>query len=168
VAIPCVIVGNSAADTYTALRFRPFIETAETAMEATSEAFDRVPFNRLLGLRLGERAEPGRACVELDARDELMQENGVLHGGVISAAADTACVYAVLRALPPPKPHHRHRVQDQLPRERPGRCGGHSDRDDGESGAPDRGCRGDGHARISIAGYTSWTGMGKTAYAGPT
>ena len=58
------------------------------------------PCNQLLGLRLVDRA-PGRAEVALRARDELRQEEGVVHGGVLATLLDTAAVYAVHPDLGP-------------------------------------------------------------------
>jgi uncharacterized protein (TIGR00369 family) len=60
---------------------------------------DRTPVHRLLGLCLLDR-QPGRAEVELAARAELAQEEGVVHGGVLAALLDTAAVYAVHPDLP--------------------------------------------------------------------
>jgi uncharacterized protein (TIGR00369 family) len=57
------------------------------------------PCNRLLGLRLVDRA-PGRAEVVLAARDDLRQEEGVIHGGILATLLDTAAVYAVHPDLP--------------------------------------------------------------------
>jgi uncharacterized protein (TIGR00369 family) len=60
--------------------------------------FDQTPCNRLLGLQL-VRAEPERTEVLLPLRPELLQEEGVVHGGLIAALADTAAVYLLLPAL---------------------------------------------------------------------
>ena len=40
------------------------------------------------------RATPGRAVLEVDVRDDLLQQNGFLHGGVLSYAADNALTFA--------------------------------------------------------------------------
>lgn len=58
------------------------------------------PFSVLLGTRLTEFGA-GRATLELDARDELRQQNGFLHGGVLSYAADNAITFAGGTALGP-------------------------------------------------------------------
>src|SRR5271169_486950 len=49
------------------------------------------PFNRLLGIK-GEWIEPGRAVLLLPVREELIGDprRPALHGGAISALADTA------------------------------------------------------------------------------
>ncbi|MFC7546484.1 PaaI family thioesterase [Plantactinospora sp. GCM10030261] len=51
------------------------------------------PFSVLLGARLAEFGD-GTAVLELPARDELRQQNGYLHGGVLSYAADNALTFA--------------------------------------------------------------------------
>lgn len=51
------------------------------------------PFSRMLGARL-TIFEAGVATLELDIRDELRQQHGVLHGGVLSYAADNALTFA--------------------------------------------------------------------------
>jgi uncharacterized protein (TIGR00369 family) len=60
--------------------------------------FDDVPVNRKLGFRLIERNQDG-AVVEMSAADEFLQETGVIHGGIITALADTAAVYCLLPHL---------------------------------------------------------------------
>lgn len=58
----------------------------------TGLPFSRVPVNEFLGLRLDHRSQDS-AAVSVDARPEFVQEEGVFHGGIISAIADTAAVY---------------------------------------------------------------------------
>ena len=41
-------------------------------------------------------AEGGHSSVEMDVRDAVLQENGVIHGGFLTTLADSAGVYAVL------------------------------------------------------------------------
>jgi hypothetical protein len=43
----------------------------------------------------------GRATLEIDVRDELLQQNGYLHGGVLAYAADNALTFAGGSALGP-------------------------------------------------------------------
>lgn len=54
--------------------------------------FAATPSNLLLGLRLLGRS-PERSEVELPARAELAQEEGVVHGGLLATLADTAAVW---------------------------------------------------------------------------
>src|SRR5215217_3389974 len=73
-------------------------------MELTLELAEKVlasqPFSVLLGTRLVVFGE-GEAVLELDARDDLRQQNGYLHGGVLAYAADNAITFAGGSALGP-------------------------------------------------------------------
>jgi uncharacterized protein (TIGR00369 family) len=62
------------------------------------EAFERVPFAHLLQLELGEMKR-GEATLHLKVRDDLRQNNGVVHGGVIASLVDTAAAFAILTLL---------------------------------------------------------------------
>ena len=60
----------------------------------------RVPVNRFLGTTLVARGD-GRAEVALPLRPEFVQEEGVVHGGIVTALADTAAVYVLWPDLQP-------------------------------------------------------------------
>ena len=62
-------------------------------------AFARVPSNAFLGSRLLQRS-PERTEIELPVRPEFVQEEGVVHGGVLAMLADTAAVYLLWPDLP--------------------------------------------------------------------
>ena len=62
------------------------------------EAFASVPYARLLGLELGE-ITPGAVTIHLDIRDELRQNQGVVHGGAVASLIDTAAAFAVLTQI---------------------------------------------------------------------
>ena len=51
------------------------------------------PFSRLVGARITAFGG-GRAVLEVDVRDELRQQSGYLHGGVLAYAADNAITLA--------------------------------------------------------------------------
>lgn len=51
------------------------------------------PFSVLLGTEL-EIFEPGTAVLTLTVREELKQQHGFVHGGVLSYLADNALTYA--------------------------------------------------------------------------
>ncbi|MDO6441154.1 PaaI family thioesterase [Marinobacter sp. 2_MG-2023] len=51
------------------------------------------PFSVMLGTEL-EIFEPGTAVLTLVVRDELKQQHGFVHGGVVSYLADNALTYA--------------------------------------------------------------------------
>lgn len=59
------------------------------------------PFSRLLGAELMALA-PGRCELQVALRDELRQQNGFAHGGVVSYLADNALTYAGGAALAVP------------------------------------------------------------------
>lgn len=61
--------------------------------------FDAVPVNRLLGLQLVHRSAD-RVEVHLPVRPELLQEEGIVQGGLLTALADTAAVYLLWPDLP--------------------------------------------------------------------
>lgn len=64
------------------------------------EDFGDVPINRHVGLKLVSTA-PGAATVELEVSEELLQEYGVVHGGILALLADTSAVYSIRPALQP-------------------------------------------------------------------
>ncbi|MEU8764559.1 PaaI family thioesterase [Streptomyces sp. NPDC048659] len=69
-------------------------------MEFAQGILDAQPFSRLLGARITAFGPDG-ATLELDVRDELHQQNGFVHGGVLSYAADNALTFAAGAALGP-------------------------------------------------------------------
>ena len=62
------------------------------------EAFASVPYAKLLGLELGE-ISGGQATIHLTVRDELRQNQGVVHGGAVASLIDTAAAFAVVTEL---------------------------------------------------------------------
>ncbi len=62
-------------------------------------SFDRQRFMATIGARL-TRVEAGECDIELAVRDDLMQQHGFLHAGVLASAADSACGYAALSLMP--------------------------------------------------------------------
>jgi uncharacterized protein (TIGR00369 family) len=52
-----------------------------------------------IGARLS-RVEAGEVDIELNMRDDLVQQHGFLHAGVLATAADSACGYAALSLMP--------------------------------------------------------------------
>jgi uncharacterized protein (TIGR00369 family) len=61
---------------------------------------DAVPFAQLVGIKLNE-IKPGFAVLSVDVRQELIQNHGVVHGGVIASLADTAAAFAIASVLKP-------------------------------------------------------------------
>jgi uncharacterized protein (TIGR00369 family) len=67
-------------------------------VERAHAAFASVPYAKFLGLRLGE-IHQGQVSIHLDVRDELKQNQGVVHGGAIASLIDTASAFAVLTQI---------------------------------------------------------------------
>lgn len=62
-------------------------------LELARQVLAAQPFSVLLGTRLVAFGE-GVATLELDIRQDLLQQNGFVHGGVLSYAADNALTFA--------------------------------------------------------------------------
>ena len=63
------------------------------------ESFARQQVMRLIGASL-RRVEPGAVDIALPHRDDLTQQNGFLHAGVLTTVADSACGYAAYTLMP--------------------------------------------------------------------
>ena len=59
---------------------------------AGQQALKSQPFSALIGARLTSLSE-GKAVLEVPIREELLQQNGYVHGGVISYIADNALTF---------------------------------------------------------------------------
>jgi acyl-CoA thioesterase len=64
------------------------------------EKFDTNHFPKMLGLEL-ESIEPGRAVLSVAVRTELLQLQGVMHGGAIASLIDTAVAFAIIGVSQP-------------------------------------------------------------------
>jgi uncharacterized protein (TIGR00369 family) len=64
------------------------------------ESFARMRVMETFGARL-LRVAPGEVEIELPYREELGQQHGFLHAGVVTAVMDSACGYAALSLMPP-------------------------------------------------------------------
>jgi uncharacterized protein (TIGR00369 family) len=74
------------------------------AIDPAFEARVRGSFGRqramsLIGAEL-TRVEPGRCEIELAVRDDLTQQHGFVHGGIVGMIADTAGGYAGYTLMP--------------------------------------------------------------------
>ena len=69
-------------------------------LERIHKALATVPFAKLLGIEL-EDVAPGTATLGFDIRDDLKQNNGVVHGGAIASLVDSATAFAIISLLPP-------------------------------------------------------------------
>src|SRR2546423_13105167 len=64
-----------------------------------SESFARQKAMALIGARLTV-VEPGYVEIELPFRDDLTQQKGYIHGGILGMIADTACGYSAFSLMP--------------------------------------------------------------------
>jgi len=63
------------------------------------ESFGRQKAMALIGAAL-TTVKPGHVEVALPYRDDLTQQKGFIHGGIIGMIADTACGYAAFSLMP--------------------------------------------------------------------
>lgn len=63
------------------------------------ESFNRQKAMHLVGARI-TNIEPGYCEVELPFRDDLTQQKGYVHGGIVGMIADSACGYAAYSLMP--------------------------------------------------------------------
>ncbi|MEN9627786.1 MAG: hypothetical protein RJA10_1013, partial [Pseudomonadota bacterium] len=79
----------------------PTFEPRDPAFEArVRDDFARQGAMRSFGARL-VRVGPGCVQIEQDWAAGLTQQDGFLHGGVVSAVMDTACGFAALTLMAP-------------------------------------------------------------------
>ena len=62
-------------------------------------SFERHGLMKAIGARLTKVA-PGDVEIEIAFRDDLTQQHGFLHAGIVTAIVDTACGYAALSLMP--------------------------------------------------------------------
>src|ERR671931_190961 len=67
--------------------------------ERIRASFGRQQALALIGANLGLVA-PGMVEITLPFRDDLTQQKGFVHGGIIGMIADTACGYAAYSLMP--------------------------------------------------------------------
>jgi uncharacterized protein (TIGR00369 family) len=77
----------------------PNIHQADRLYERVLKSFERQSFLSLIGAKL-ERVEKGKVTVSCERKDTLLQQHGLLHGGLIASLADVACGYSALTAMP--------------------------------------------------------------------
>lgn len=63
------------------------------------ESFARQRVMRLIGASL-RRVEPGAIDIALSYHEDLTQQNGFLHAGILTTVADSACGYAAHTLMP--------------------------------------------------------------------
>lgn len=70
----------------------------ESRLQRARNAFAQVAYAKFLGLELCE-LKSGDVTVCLDARDEVKQNHGVVHGGALASLIDTASAFVILTAI---------------------------------------------------------------------
>jgi uncharacterized protein (TIGR00369 family) len=92
------VVGASGVCTVTVTRSVAF-EPRDPAYEARVRAsFARQRAMHTIGASL-VRVEPGEVELGLPFRDDLTQQHGFLHAGIVTALVDSACGYAALSLM---------------------------------------------------------------------
>lgn len=71
---------------------------SESQQKRIQTSLQNLHFGNLIGLEL-ESAEPGSATLTMAIRDELLQNNQVVHGGAIASLIDSAAAFAVIPLL---------------------------------------------------------------------
>jgi uncharacterized protein (TIGR00369 family) len=75
--------------------------TAPDGFEARlRESFARQAAMRTIGAEIAHVA-PGEVDLRMGYREDLTQQHGFIHAGIISALADSACGYAAYTLMPP-------------------------------------------------------------------
>jgi uncharacterized protein (TIGR00369 family) len=77
-------------------RFEPKTTRFE---ERVRESFARQALMKTINAHL-LRVSPGEVQIELPFHDNLTQQHGYLHAGIVTSIADTACGYAALSLMP--------------------------------------------------------------------
>ena len=79
----------------------PTFEPRDPAFaERIEDSFARQPYVNFIGAHLA-LVEAGAVDIRLPFRNELAQQHGYVHGGVITAIADAAAAYSALTLAPP-------------------------------------------------------------------
>ena len=73
--------------------------SAEQELEIRRK-FETNHFPRMLGIEI-DSLEPGRAVLGVTVRKELLQLQGVMHGGAIASLIDTAVAFAIASTCRP-------------------------------------------------------------------
>jgi uncharacterized protein (TIGR00369 family) len=67
--------------------------------ERCQESFNRQGLMTLISAELVAAAD-GKAVIDVPYREDLTQQHGYFHGGVVTTIADTACGYAAYTTMP--------------------------------------------------------------------
>jgi len=81
----------------------------EGFLQMRQEVLARQPFSMLIGAELTE-LRPGHCVLELPITDKVKQQDGFVHGGVVSYLSDNALTYAGGTAMRAPVSTAEHKV----------------------------------------------------------
>jgi len=73
-------------------------ELTDEERRRVEAARDAVPFLKTLGVEV-ESVGPGTATLLVQCREELMRNDGILHGGVAASLIDSAFAFAIIPTL---------------------------------------------------------------------
>jgi uncharacterized protein (TIGR00369 family) len=76
------------------------MEMTPERVRAIREKFETNNFPHMLGIEI-DLIEPGRAVLGVEIRQELLQLQGVLHGGAMASLIDTAVAMAIVSVSGP-------------------------------------------------------------------
>lgn len=72
---------------------------ADKLYERVSKSFEKQSFLSLIGAKI-EHVEKRKVTISCESKGTLLQQQGLLHGGVITTLADVAGGYAALTTMP--------------------------------------------------------------------
>lgn len=75
-------------------------EPQEQLFERVAKSFQRQQVMATFGATLAD-VSPGHVVLALPFRDDLTQQHGFLHAGVVATVLDSACGYAAFTLMPP-------------------------------------------------------------------
>jgi len=76
-----------------------FTPKAEDYEARVRDSFDRQGFMHTLGATI-ESVAPGQVAIRIVPRDEISQQHGFVHAGVVATMIDNACGYAAFSLMP--------------------------------------------------------------------
>lgn len=78
---------------------RAFTPQFDTWQERSRAGFDRQRVMRLIGAELVSAA-PGEVVIQFPFHDDLTQQDGFIHAGIVTAVVDSACGFAAWTLMP--------------------------------------------------------------------
>ena len=75
------------------------MEHRDPLWQRVQDSFDKQGFLKLIGARL-EHVEKGSVVLSCAKREDLLQQQGLIHAGVVTTIGDVACGYTALTMMP--------------------------------------------------------------------